>query len=73
MEKVVIILLTVLLLASIVKIFLHKKNLKELTHEFEVLISEEGNGELHLGSPSSDVEKFLIVFNTYLKKGRESK
>ena len=72
MEKVVIIVLAVLLLAAVVKIILYRKNLKALTGEFEMLIREEGNGELHLGSPSSGVEKFLRVFNRYLEKVMEN-
>ncbi len=72
MKTVIIVILAVLLLAAVGKIIWNKRNLRALTKEFEMLMTEEGNGELHLGSPSSDVEKFLEVFNAYLEKMRES-
>lgn len=72
MKTVMIVILAVLLLAAVGKIIWNKRNLRALTKEFEMLMTEEGNGELHLGSPSSDVEKFLEVFNAYLEKMRES-
>lgn len=72
MENVIIVVLVVLLLAAVVKIILDKRNLRALTKEFQMLITEEGNGELHLGSPSSDVERFLEVFHTYLEKTKEN-
>lgn len=72
MEYIIIVILAVLLLAAVIKIILYKRNLRALTREFKMLILEEGNGELHLGSPSSDVEKFLEVFHSYLEKTREN-
>lgn len=72
MEYVVIAVLAALLLAAVVKIVLYKRNLRALSREFKVLILEEGNGELHLGSPSSDMEKFLEVFHSYMEKTREN-
>ena len=72
MENVIIVVLAVLLLAAVIKIILDKRNLRALTKEFQMLITEEGNGELHLGSPSSDVERFLEVFHTYLEKTKEN-
>lgn len=72
MKTVMIVILAVLLLAAVGKIIWNKRNLRALTKEFEMLMTEEGNGELHLGSPSSDIEKFLEVFNAYLEKMRES-
>ena len=72
METGVIVILAVLLVAAIVKIIWNKRNMQALTREFELLMTEEGNGELHLGSPSSDVEKFLQMFNAYLEKNREN-
>lgn len=73
MESVMLVILAVLLLAAVIKIIGNKRNLRALTKEFKMLMKEEGNGELHLGSPSSDVEKFLEVFNDYLGKNRESR
>lgn len=72
MEYVVIAVLAALLLAAVVKIVLYKRNLRALSREFKMLILEEGNGELHLGSPSSDVEKFLEVFHSYMEKTKEN-
>lgn len=72
MENVIIVVLAVLLLVAVIKIILDKRNLRALTKEFQMLITEEGNGELHLGSPSSDVERFLEVFHTYLEKTKEN-
>lgn len=72
MEYVVIAVLAALLLAAVVKIVLYKRNLRALSREFKMLILEEGNGELHLGSPSSDMEKFLEVFHSYMEKTREN-
>lgn len=72
MEYVVIAVLAALLLAAVVKIVLYKRNLRALSREFKMLILEEGNGELHLGSPSSDIEKFLEVFHSYMEKTREN-
>lgn len=72
MDHVIIIVLAVLLLAAVIKIILYKRNLWALTREFKILMTEDGNGELHLGSPSSDVEKFLEVFNLYLQKSKEN-
>lgn len=73
MEFVMLAILAVLLLAAVTKIIGNKRNLRALTKEFKMLMKEEGNGELHLCSPSSDVEKFLEVFNDYLGKNRESR
>lgn len=72
MEYVIMAVMAVSLLAAVVKIILNKRNLRALTREFKMLILEEGNGELHLGSPSSDVERFLEVFHIYLKKTKEN-
>lgn len=71
MEQIGIVVLSIWLLGTIVKIGLQKRNIKVLTKEFEILLAEEGNGELHLGSPSSDMEKFIEVFNRYLEKAKE--
>lgn len=72
MEQIVIIVLSILLLGTLIKNGLQKRNLKALTKEFEILLREEGNGELHLGSPSSDMEKFVEVVNHYLEKTKEN-
>ena len=72
MEQIVIIVLSILLLGTLIKNRLQKRNLKALTKEFEILLREEGNGELHLGSPSSDMEKFVEVVNHYLEKTKEN-
>lgn len=72
MEYIMIAGLGALLVAAIIKIILNKRNLRALTKEFKMLITEEGNGELHVSSPSSDVEKFLEVFNLYMEKTKRN-
>lgn len=71
-EYVMLVVLAVLLLAAVIKIILYKRNLRALTREFRQFLSEEGNGELHLGSPDSDVEGFLEVFNSFLERTKEN-